>query len=57
MEAADRLGIPAVALLCGGFDPGLLCWSGALALFDGPWALPHRIGDWVSAHSRRSWCR
>jgi HAD superfamily hydrolase (TIGR01509 family) len=54
MEAADQLGIPAVALLCGGFDPGLLRWSGAAALFDGPWTLPHRIGDWLPADARNA---
>ncbi|GAO38038.1 putative hydrolase [Sphingomonas changbaiensis NBRC 104936] len=49
MEAASKLGIPAMGLLCGGFDAGLLRWSGAAALFEGPWTLPARIDDWLPA--------
>lgn len=47
MEAAAKLGIAGIGLLCGGFDPGLLRWAGAAALFEGPWALPDRAAAWL----------
>lgn len=48
MEAASKIGIAPVAVRCGGFDPEMLTASGARALFDGPWTLPHRLDDWLA---------
>lgn len=47
--AAARLGVPAVALRCGGFDGAMLLAAGARAVFDGPWALPADPDAWLSA--------
>lgn len=46
MQAAARLGAPAVAVRCGGVDGALLLAAGARAVYDGPWALPARLNDW-----------
>jgi HAD superfamily hydrolase (TIGR01509 family) len=47
MEAAGKVGIAAVGMLCGGFAPDLLRATGARALFDCPSALPHRLDEWL----------
>lgn len=47
MEAAGKLGIAAAGVLCGGFPAEVLNEAGAVRLFDGPWALPHRVDEWL----------
>jgi HAD superfamily hydrolase (TIGR01509 family) len=47
MEAAGKVGIAAVGMLCGGFAPDLLRETGARALFDGPWTLPRGLDRWL----------
>ena len=47
MEAAGKLGVPAIGVLCGGFDAEVLRAAGAAALYDGPWSLPHDIQAWL----------
>ncbi|NNM75998.1 HAD family hydrolase [Sphingomonas sp. ID1715] len=47
MEGARKAGMASVALRCGGFAAEWLAESGAAALFDGPWALPHRLDAWL----------
>lgn len=47
MEAARGAGLRAVAVRSGGFADAALLDAGAVALFDGPWALPHRLDRWL----------
>lgn len=47
MEAAQRAGIVAIAVRCGGFSDADLLAAGARNLLDGPWSLPRRLGDWL----------
>lgn len=47
MQAAARVGLRAVGVRSGGFPSEQLLESGAAALFDGPWTLPHRLRDWL----------
>jgi HAD superfamily hydrolase (TIGR01509 family) len=47
MIAARRIDMPAVGVRSGGFDDVVLRDAGAAALFDGPWALPRAVTDWL----------
>jgi HAD superfamily hydrolase (TIGR01509 family) len=46
-EAAGKLGVRSVGVLCGGFDGVVLREAGAVALYDGPWSLPHDVHAWL----------
>ncbi len=49
MEAAARAGIPAVAVLCGGFARADLAEAGAIHIFEGPGDLLDRYDRWTEA--------